>query len=466
MKIKIIILIFMIPFSFFAQVGIGTTNPDNSSALEISSTTRGLLIPRMTFAQRNAIVTPAASLLIYQTNLLNGYYFYNGTNWQRLDSGNYWQRNGTNLNVANTNDDIVFSSDETSITFATVSGGSAPMIHMFRGGGNTGNRMLIAHSQNNPTWGIQYNDTDDAFNFLRGGTKKLEIDLTGSTPLSIWGTTDWFDDGGTGQRTARITHANDEGSIVLYKNNNVQHRINAGFRSVINEQGLDLDFRIESNNNSNTFGIDAGRDVMFAGSNILSLTNNGNTMPNGTVIDYVAAFYSNLHTNGTAVQMGTTEYIMDSGNLQMSVYGSWLPYYPMGTPAFQLGNAAQRWHSVWSINGVIQTSDITLKKNIKPLQFGLNEILQLNPITYQWKEGFDKTTKIGFSAQELLEIIPNVVVTHSYVSEDEKKEPVLKKNNKLGVNYSEIIPVLTKAIQEQNKLIKSLEARIEKLENK
>ena len=466
MKTKLFLLTCLFVVTLTAQVGIGTTNPDTSSALDITSTTQGLLIPRMTLVQRNAITTPATSLLIYQTNGLSGYYFYNGAAWQQLNTTNYWQRTGTTLDVATANDDIVFNSDETSITFAAVSGTSAPMIHMFSGNGNTGNRMVIAHSQNNPTWGIQYDDTDDAFNFLRGGgTKKLEIDLTGGTPLSIWGTTDWFNDGGTGQRTARITHVNDDGLMVLYKGGNVQHRLDAGFSSVINEQGLDLDFRIESNNNSNAFGIDAGSNVMFAGSNTLSLLNNGGTI-NGNTIEYVASFFKSSNTNGTAIQLGSTEYIMDSGNLQMSVYGSWLPYYPMGTPAFTLGSAAQRWHSVWAVNGVIQTSDITLKKNIKPLQFGLNEILQLNPISYQWKEGLDKTTKIGFSAQQLLEVIPNVVVTHSYVLEDEKKQPILKKNEKLGVNYSEIIPILTKAIQEQNELIKSLESRINKLENK
>ena len=45
--------------SFFSQVGIGTTNPDESSALDISSSTSGFLLPRMTTTQRNAIVRPA-----------------------------------------------------------------------------------------------------------------------------------------------------------------------------------------------------------------------------------------------------------------------------------------------------------------------------------------------------------------------------------------------------------------------
>jgi len=65
----------------YAQVGIGTTTPDASSALDITSTSKGLLIPRMTETQRNAIVSPASGLMIYQTDQDFGFYFYNGTQW-------------------------------------------------------------------------------------------------------------------------------------------------------------------------------------------------------------------------------------------------------------------------------------------------------------------------------------------------------------------------------------------------
>lgn len=51
-----------------SNVGVGTSSPDNSSALEINSTTKGLLLPRMTTAQREAIVNPAPGLIIYNTD--------------------------------------------------------------------------------------------------------------------------------------------------------------------------------------------------------------------------------------------------------------------------------------------------------------------------------------------------------------------------------------------------------------
>jgi len=67
-------------FTSIAQVGVGTTTPQ--SALDIVSTTSGILIPRMTTTQREAIPLPApvVGLQVYDTDL-NSVYTYNGTNW-------------------------------------------------------------------------------------------------------------------------------------------------------------------------------------------------------------------------------------------------------------------------------------------------------------------------------------------------------------------------------------------------
>jgi len=67
-------------FSASAQVGIGTTSPSNSSMLDISSTTKGFLLPRMTSAQRDAVASPATGLQVFDTTT-NTFWFYNGTAW-------------------------------------------------------------------------------------------------------------------------------------------------------------------------------------------------------------------------------------------------------------------------------------------------------------------------------------------------------------------------------------------------
>ena len=69
----------------YAQVGINTNNPDASSALEIESTTGGILIPRLTETQRDAISAPATGLMIYQTDQTAGFYFYDGNVWTKID---------------------------------------------------------------------------------------------------------------------------------------------------------------------------------------------------------------------------------------------------------------------------------------------------------------------------------------------------------------------------------------------
>jgi hypothetical protein len=68
----------------FAQVGIGTNTPAPSAQLDISSTERGFLMPRMTMAQRNLIASPATGLTIYQTDNTAGFYFFDGSNWVTL----------------------------------------------------------------------------------------------------------------------------------------------------------------------------------------------------------------------------------------------------------------------------------------------------------------------------------------------------------------------------------------------
>lgn len=63
----------------FAQAGIGTATPDASAMLQVESTTKGLLVPRMLAAQRQAIVDPAPGLIVYQTDGTPGFYYNAGT---------------------------------------------------------------------------------------------------------------------------------------------------------------------------------------------------------------------------------------------------------------------------------------------------------------------------------------------------------------------------------------------------
>jgi hypothetical protein len=68
----------------YAQIGINNENPDASAALDITSTTGGLLVPRMTAAQRDLISPAATGLMIYQTDGTAGFYYYNGSSWAEV----------------------------------------------------------------------------------------------------------------------------------------------------------------------------------------------------------------------------------------------------------------------------------------------------------------------------------------------------------------------------------------------
>jgi BclB C-terminal domain-containing protein len=70
--------------SVFAQVGVGTNTPHTSAQLDVTSTTKGVLVPRVTQTERDAIVEPATGLLVFQTNNTPGFYYYNGTEWVTL----------------------------------------------------------------------------------------------------------------------------------------------------------------------------------------------------------------------------------------------------------------------------------------------------------------------------------------------------------------------------------------------
>lgn len=82
-----------------AQVGIGTVTPDSSSVLDIVSNDSGILIPRMTMAERDAIASPALGLLIFQTDNSPGFYYYNDANvWVPFtNAASHWVLNGDNL---------------------------------------------------------------------------------------------------------------------------------------------------------------------------------------------------------------------------------------------------------------------------------------------------------------------------------------------------------------------------------
>jgi len=119
MKCLIIsIALFLYPLLAWPQVGVDNTDPHPSSVLDLNSTDKGLLIPRMTTIQREAIVSPANSLLVYDTSLGRYFYYRNGQ-WTQLDSP--WNRSSSSAIYYNSgNVGIGNASPNAPLQFATV----------------------------------------------------------------------------------------------------------------------------------------------------------------------------------------------------------------------------------------------------------------------------------------------------------------------------------------------------------
>jgi len=120
------------------------------------------------------------------------------------------------------------------------------------------------------------------------------------------------------------------------------------------------------------------------------------------------------------------------------------------SPSYTLTVAGTAWVTSGSWSG----SDIRWKKNVSTLSTtsSLDKILKLNPVTYEWKTDefpemkFSKGAQLGFIAQDVENIIPEVVTTDN--------------NGYKGISYEKIVPVLTGAIQEQQKEIEQLKTMV------
>lgn len=125
----------------------------------------------------------------------------------------------------------------------------------------------------------------------------------------------------------------------------------------------------------------------------------------------------------------------------------------------------------WTYNGVFisvgpHTSDISLKKNIKPLTNSIEKISNLNPVSFNWDEKIvpelakNYPDMIGLIAQEVEEIVPEVVCNTDIKTADNKKKTVKR------VLYENLVSLLIDGMKEQQKKINDLENRISRLESK
>ena len=191
---------------------------------------------------------------------------------------------------------------------------------------------------------------------------------------------------------------------------------------IVNQSGIDTDFRVESDGNSNMLFVDAGLNTVQVGTTLtfggfLNVSSGGVGVGESGSTGFYRRMYWNEANNDLRFWNGTNEGIINSSG------------------AF------------------VDASDVRLKKDIADIEYGIDTVKSLKPRKYKLKSS--DVEQVGFVAQEMELHVPEIVTTGINPDNVEQK----------GIAYGQLTAVLTKAIQEQQTLIEALTARITALEN-
>lgn len=282
-RLKYSVALLMFSQTLFAQgvaITPNNTDPDQSAMLDVKSTDKGILIPRMTSTQRIGISSPAVGLLVFDLST-NGFWYFDGTVWVQLSTGAINQTlnyTGSTLSISSGNSVTVPNGDITGVTAGTG----------LVGGGTTGSITLNASAVNGLTTGandlklggtlteatqiihgghdmIHNLNSSGDFNVQDNGVTHFQVRDNGQTYFGD--ATNWNDGSVSGTTLARLFDDGDDGRFQLMENGIASVDLDANSQFSFNEQGLDRNFRIESAGNVNMLFLDAGLDRIGVGLN-------------------------------------------------------------------------------------------------------------------------------------------------------------------------------------------------------
>jgi len=199
------------------------------------------------------------------------------------------------------------------------------------------------------------------------------------------------------------------------------------------------------------------KNTAFANSAVTGLLSQNSVGGNTSGIDFINV---NQVVDGSGASGSIGLWTNSSGTKGYRIYASNTgKVYIAGTTDNGAYNLQCNGTGVWGAGAYVNGSDERIKDNITPLDTGLDVVAKLNPVTYKYKEEWsrDQSIQTGFIAQELLIALEG----KNYV------DGVVQQGGEyMSVAYQNIIPILTKAIQEQQTIINDLKARVTALEVK
>jgi hypothetical protein len=160
----------------------------------------------------------------------------------------------------------------------------------------------------------------------------------------------------------------------------------------------------------------------------------------GSSADAGITFGNNTNQNAAAIYINSSANTADAGANGLTIINALANVFVKAgaTGGVNLASGATSWAAV---------SDERLKKNIQPLSYGLNEILQLDPVCFDYNDDVSNDSKrMGFIAQDVLEVIPEAVSG--------------TQESFYGLSTTELIPTLINAVKQLNAKVTALENQL------
>lgn len=320
------------------------------------------------------------------------------------------------------------------------------------GGGAAGSRLTIE-------------DDGDVGIGTSSPTYKLELNVTGSDGLYING-----NDAGD----AQLRIENGGGFHYLFDDDSDGHalKVESANAFIVNTGGVNEAFEIQTDNDvlfkdatgANALGLNTDPTVQeletYSADFLIDANGGDIRFETGNVVNFVLEEAGDLLISSTIKLDGLEITNLGSNNLGLD--GDLVPF---SNVLFDVGNnsASEHWDQFWGTS-FNTYSDRRYKENISDLEGGLAKVMALKPVRYTYKSTIDMSGKpqLGFIAQDVQSVIPEAITDSDTDIVD--GVAVTTQNEYLGMEYIKIIPVLTKAIQEQQEIIEELKSRIEVLE--